>query len=445
MHKPYALAPCGHTTCYECLVRWFTAPKNPEAANAAPAENDGVDAIINSPIAMNGAYIRRRKTCPVCRAAVSDRPIEMWGIKGMVAAFVKSGLGDLPVPAPAAVEVEAGANVDPWRNVFRKAAAPNRHIGFFPPFFAPAPPPTGDEDREQMGWYDGEDGGVYRCLDCYHEIIYGHCSQCQRRYAGHPGGDDDEDDDEDHSDLDDPRFRHPRMRGLQVDMDDESIDDDEMYMYAEAGMDWDIETDDADDDGAFYGGAGDDGAHDLGAPHSHAHLAELLFGHPNLQAPRRHGVARIEEVDVDEEEEDEESGYEDSFIDDGNDGSDDEVEIVEGPHPVPRALPPARRRPHVQTILSDDEPEIDDPRMLAWRLGRASRLGGPGRHPAFIDLEHEDADENGDANEDEDEQMSDDPLGGDGGSLSPRGRAEYAFMQSDGEEDDLSVGEQWSE
>ncbi len=443
MHKPYALAPCGHTTCYGCLVRWFTVPTNPEAANAAPAENDGLDAILNSPMAVNGAYIRRKKTCPACRAAVADRPIEMWGIKGMVAAFVKSGLGELPLPPPAAAE--AGANVDPWRNIFRKAAAPNRHIGFLP-FFAPAAPPAGDEDREQMGWYDGEDGGIYRCNDCYHEILYGYCSDCGRRYAGHLGGDDDddEDDDEDHSDLDYPRFRHrPRRR---EDVDDESVDDEEMYM---ARVGWGNEIDDADDDGGFYGGVGDDGAHDFGhmhaldAPHPHPHLAESHFGHPNLQAPRRHGVARIEEVDVDEEEEDEESGYEDSFIDDG---SDDEVEIVEGPHPVPRAPPPppARRRPHVQTILSDDElEEIDDPRMLARRLGRASWLGAR----AFIDLAHEDEDENGDADADEDEgeRMSDDPLGGGGDPLSSRGRAEYAFMQSDGEEDDLSAGEQWSE
>lgn len=406
-------------------------------------------------MAVNGAYIRRRKSCPVCRAAVTDRPIEMWGIKGMVAALVKSGLGDLPLPAPAAVE--AAANVDPWRNVFRKAGAPHGPMGGLHRFFgappAPPAPPAGDEDREQMGWYDGEDGGIYRCIDCYHEIIYAHCSRCGRPYAGHAGGDDD-DDDEDGSDFDadDPRQAALRRRFIEDagDQDDDSIDDDpEMY-----GGVWGADVDDdAEDDGfhmdpVYYDGRhmfesdeDEDEPNDLEHLHPlhplpHAHFAELLFGHQNLQPPRRRRVPRIEEVGLDEEEE--QSDYEGSFIDDGaeheahgaidvdgDDASDDEVEVVDGPYPVPRA-PPARRRQPVQTVLSSDDEleEIEDPRILA-------RMYGCNRRRTIMNLLDED--------EDEDEQRSDDPSDEGGESLSSRGRVEYPLMLSDEEGDDPSA------
>jgi hypothetical protein len=36
-----------------------------------------------------------------------------------------------------------------------------------------------------MGMYDAEDGGIYRCLDCMHEIWDGVCSSCGRVYSGH--------------------------------------------------------------------------------------------------------------------------------------------------------------------------------------------------------------------------------------------------------------------
>lgn len=28
MHKPYLLTPCGHLACHNCLVRWFTEPRD---------------------------------------------------------------------------------------------------------------------------------------------------------------------------------------------------------------------------------------------------------------------------------------------------------------------------------------------------------------------------------------------------------------------------------
>ncbi|KAJ7792668.1 hypothetical protein B0H14DRAFT_2930121 [Mycena olivaceomarginata] len=115
LHKPYALAPCGHIACYNCLVAWFTAvPDEPHH------------------------YAPRRKTCPNCRATIRERPVEVWNIKDLVAALLKSGLlpGLFPAPpAPPALPgppQPAGAQPDPWHNIFRY---PHQH-----PMFQPPPP-----------------------------------------------------------------------------------------------------------------------------------------------------------------------------------------------------------------------------------------------------------------------------------------------------------------
>ncbi|KAJ7835360.1 hypothetical protein B0H14DRAFT_2796663 [Mycena olivaceomarginata] len=176
LHKPYALAPCGHIACYNCLVAWFTAvPDEPHH------------------------YAPRRKTCPNCRATIRERPVEVWNIKDLVAALLKSGLlpGLFPAPPPPPAlpgpPQPAGAQPDPWHNIFRY---PHQH-----PMFQPPPPGAHAESgAEDMGMLDAEDG-VYRCLDCMHEIWDGVCTGCQRAYAGHahahghhPFDDDDEDD-----------------------------------------------------------------------------------------------------------------------------------------------------------------------------------------------------------------------------------------------------------
>jgi hypothetical protein len=174
LHKPYALAPCGHIACYNCLVAWFTAvPDEPHH------------------------YAPRRKTCPNCRATIRERPVEVWNIKDLVAALLKSGLlpGLFPAPPPPPAlpgpPQPAGAQPDPWHNIFRY---PHQH-----PVFQPPPPGAHAEfGVEDMGMFDAEDG-VHRCLDCMHEIWDGVCTGCQRAYAGHAHGhhfDDDDEDDE---------------------------------------------------------------------------------------------------------------------------------------------------------------------------------------------------------------------------------------------------------
>ncbi|TFY51852.1 hypothetical protein EVJ58_g10342, partial [Rhodofomes roseus] len=66
LHKPYALAPCGHIACHGCLIAWFQAP---------PADAHPHDVL---------PVLLRKKTCPHCRTVVRERPIEVWAVKDMV-------------------------------------------------------------------------------------------------------------------------------------------------------------------------------------------------------------------------------------------------------------------------------------------------------------------------------------------------------------------------
>jgi hypothetical protein len=414
MHKPYALAPCGHTTCYDCLVRWFTAPQNLQQqlnANAADPNQYTVEHILNSAPARNGAFIRRRKNCPVCRAVVGDRPIEMWGIKSMVSALVRSKLVDLPAlaaepdpPPPAAGGAAANNNRDnndPWRNLFRRVGARNR-FGFAleggpgNPYGAPqalggaGADNGGQADPDQMGWFDMEDGGIYRCTDCYHEIWDGVCTACNRRYPGHHMDDDDGDD---------------------IEFDDDDDDDDD-------GEDHD---DDDEYDGHFRGGFGrfleaimdHDGGEDIELMEEQIEMEEEMRVREEVRQQIRHleehgvpaegwlddgdphAVALFNELiaqgDDDEGEgAEEDSQYGGSFIDDEaaeevgegsrfqDDESDEEVEFVEPPPPNNTRRP--ARRTHVVVESSDDEDnsEAEDHRVVSRQLGRGARIG---RHP----------------------------------------------------------------
>ncbi|KAH9063279.1 hypothetical protein EDB87DRAFT_234321 [Lactarius vividus] len=160
LHKPFALTPCGHVSCYSCLINWFNADRQPDE--------------------LEGDNVFRKKTCPQCRAVVRGRPIEAWNVKDMVAAVVKSGLA-LDFPPPAEVdsnETASGESTDPeppsrdpWANVFPPL-----------PLRTGLSPTGGSPDA--FGMFDAEDQ-VYRCLDCMHEIWGRSCSQCGRHYDGH--------------------------------------------------------------------------------------------------------------------------------------------------------------------------------------------------------------------------------------------------------------------
>lgn len=470
MHKPYALAPCGHITCYGCLVRWFTAPQNPQqqqngnADHPAEPQQDSIEHILNSPAVRNGTFMRRRKSCPICRAVVQERPIEMWGVKSMVAALVRSGLTDLPAPpaevdpppVPAAADGAANNgrdNNDPWRNVFRRVGARTNFEAHMYDHFLPIPHPNhygvpqaaggagGEADREQMGWFDMEDGGIYRCIDCYHEIWEGVCTSCNRRYPGHNYLDDDDDmrfdgsdDDDEDDDGYDGHFRGGIGRFMEAIMNDSGLDDDddddlELGLLEDQELEEEMEARRevalrqlAEEEHGHWPNYDRDvvamlnelGEEDDEDEDEDPDYDELWFARP----PRRHqqGDARIEEVDdEDEEGEEEDSQYGGSFIDDqaveehdhehavdDDGGSEDEVEFVNPPRHN-NARRPARPLVIVESTDDEDESEAENPRVLARQLGRGTRLGRPppivaasSRRARYVEFSDEDDDDGSD-------------------------------------------------
>lgn len=339
MHRPFALSPCGHSACHQCLINWFKAPPADVPANQVPP-----------------AWLRT-KTCPHCRSVVKERPIEIWAIKDMVANLVKSGLAQGFYSS--ASEANEG---DPWAGVFPPVR--NRNQNLFPDERYPVP------IQHLMGLRDDEDG-VYRCIECHHELWDGICSQCGRVYQGHhpdPDTDDYDDDTElwrdeamhawgDEDDMHpeeiafirhlvDAHPQYPRINHIGGDYDDLDWD---------AGGDTEIESD---NDDAFLHG-------------------------PPAAARRNQPVARahIEEVEEDERS-GSEDGYESSFIDDGDhdppipgpqrlhDLGEDPIELSEGSeaesdlsvHVVraPRQRPAAVGGGRGTVVISDDEDEGGD-------------------------------------------------------------------------------------
>ncbi|RPD61548.1 hypothetical protein L226DRAFT_612414 [Lentinus tigrinus ALCF2SS1-7] len=319
MHRPFALSPCGHSACHQCLVNWFKAPPADVPANQV------------LPVWL------RKKTCPHCRAVVKDRPIEIWAIKEMVANLVKSGLAQ-GFYSPAEEAANDAINVDPWTGIFR----PERGDG---PYAHGAPV------AHLMGQHDDEDG-VYRCIDCFHEIMDGVCSDCGRVYPGHDPdlefGSDYDDDDSVHDPWRDEAqavwagdnqlaffdiMPHPffPLQHLNPFQDDDSVDWD-------AGGDTEIESD-----------------------------GEAAQGNWRRRLPE---VAHIDELD--NEEGADEDGYESSFIDDGDAG------------PVRRnSGSPARGDREATIELSDDEDE-DEVQFIGRRRGPAR-----GRGPIIIESDEE--------------------------------------------------------
>ncbi|KAH7907396.1 hypothetical protein BJ138DRAFT_1160228 [Hygrophoropsis aurantiaca] len=340
MYKPYALAPCGHLACYDCLVQWFKAPP----ADGRP----GLPAVM------------RKKTCPHCRALVRERPSEIWGVKSMVQGLVKSEL--VPIPPLLDGHDANPAPADPWAGIFRKAT--NLDGAFFPPFVPigfhagdDVAPPQGQ--AADLGMLDMEDGGIYRCLDCMHEIWDGVCTSCGRVYRGHQ-----------HDDDEDIAWLEEDFGALDA-AEDVDIADDPGWMGLEEG--------DGDDEEELP-----PWPHHLERIEARNRLVDLLHGH--FADPDDDILG--EDVDEDEAEEDDEEGYESyegSFIDDEHD--------VGIPRHIPRLSPevyeisdedsdeigppPPRRVREVVEILSDDEdqPGHSVPRRIRGRVGSALSRG----------------------------------------------------------------------
>ena len=167
MYKPFTLAPCGHIACYSCLVGWFKS-------NLAEDE-------------LGPESVHRKKTCPHCRSAVRDRPIENFTIKEMVNSLVSSGVledasGD--AAAAAAISTTPIVSADPWAGIFPKhPVMENNYDGLpFPMFdFDEGEDEDYGYEEGDMGMYD-EGDDVYRCRGCMNEVVNGFCTLCERQY-----------------------------------------------------------------------------------------------------------------------------------------------------------------------------------------------------------------------------------------------------------------------
>lgn len=160
MHKPFTLAPCGHIACYSCLVGWFNSSVGDDEIDPQP--------------------IHRKKTCPHCRSAVRDRPIENFTIKEMVNALVNSGVLE-DVSGNAAVTSTAPAtSADPWAGIFPKHPVRENHYDGLP-LWDEGENEDRDYEEGDMGILD-EDDDVYRCRGCMNEVVDGYCTLCERQY-----------------------------------------------------------------------------------------------------------------------------------------------------------------------------------------------------------------------------------------------------------------------
>ncbi|KDQ50967.1 hypothetical protein JAAARDRAFT_81664 [Jaapia argillacea MUCL 33604] len=373
LHKPYALAPCGHIACYDCLVSWFTT---------AP-----LDGNLNPP-----PVPRRSKKCPHCRAIVRERPAFVWSVKELVSTLVKSGLAKgLPVSSEEATDatgiplpntnpvaanadgVPAARGRDPWENIFKKPSAhAHLHLPHFPDLLnavgANQLPPMGVQHPEAMGMLDAEDGGIWRCFDCMHEIWDGVCSSCGRIYPGHLHHGHDGDPvvyGGDYEDIED---------WSEDDDDDDGVDDGDMGNWY--GSLFPLYVDSEDEDGS------DDGIAVHGHHHHHHHHHPAH--HPALiQNGDDH---HLDDDDVGEGDETDRS-YESSFIDDEND----------------RGIP--REGEVIDLAYDSDESGSDHPRLAPRRHAPAPRRRAPAAATALIVSESDDSGESGE----EDDYLAEDP------------------------------------
>ncbi|KAJ7132378.1 hypothetical protein C8R44DRAFT_49225 [Mycena epipterygia] len=98
LSKPYAIAPCGHIFCLECLQQWFRSAPSNDSDNEMDAD------------AQEEYILHREKSCPCCRAAVVRRPVPVFVVKNIVNALRAAAASP---PAPPGEE-----DADPWKGLF---------------------------------------------------------------------------------------------------------------------------------------------------------------------------------------------------------------------------------------------------------------------------------------------------------------------------------------
>ncbi|KAF8635618.1 hypothetical protein AX15_000257 [Amanita polypyramis BW_CC] len=305
LYRPFALAPCGHVSCYDCLVRWFTAPgAGEDAANNQNADEDRPAGGV-----VTGDHIHKRKTCPICRARVFERPVEVWGMKDMVNGLARSNLIGV-VPSANADEASSpnnGRNAqssentasDPWHKIFRFT----RHVygnHQFIPFWPDQTFERVNGPLEDVGMYDVEDH-VHRCLDCMHEIWGGRCSHCDRVYSGHPEVGDEEDDEEDIMNLDEDLSNDEDGYGISLGELLERMDEGGEHI-------WHYEEVDSEEEEEFF--TDEEVSWEEDPVYDGITLGPMIW---HEASEPLEGIAYVEEVNDENEDE-----YDSSFIDDGD-------------------------------------------------------------------------------------------------------------------------------
>ncbi|GJE91286.1 hypothetical protein PsYK624_074350 [Phanerochaete sordida] len=106
LSKPFGLSPCGHVLCLGCLQNWF---RNAPVGDDDMHDDDDPDTLLY-----------RKKTCPVCRTVVRDRPMPVFLVKAIAAALVKAkGTGESsPRSSPP-------PEADPWVGIFPDLMPPD--------------------------------------------------------------------------------------------------------------------------------------------------------------------------------------------------------------------------------------------------------------------------------------------------------------------------------
>ena len=173
MSRPFTLAPCGHSSCYACLLSWFRAA--PQGAELQPLPEYLADALdpqrptlllLNSKLLLN-----KNKTCPQCRGTVREPPLEVWTLKNLVDAMRESGLAKDLETAASEEKSTGGAKSEPWRGVFPSKEDMLLRLN---------EQTAADND---LGILD-EGDDVRRCTVCLHEIWEAFCTGCGRNYPG---------------------------------------------------------------------------------------------------------------------------------------------------------------------------------------------------------------------------------------------------------------------
>ena len=194
-------------------------------------------------LALRSPYLlRKKKTCPLCRAVVPDRPFEAWGLKSITEQLRSSGLfkefDNLPSPIhlPPA---DGQTRTDPWDGIFSKVnsgmdSAVARLIQDELNFVSSLNPARGSAPpaRAHPGYFFDEEDDVNRCSGCAYEIVQACCVGCGRVFPQLINDGDSHDDNSDTTSLTDVQqawnfWNDSDSVGFDIELDDDDAEEDE--------------------------------------------------------------------------------------------------------------------------------------------------------------------------------------------------------------------------